>query len=931
MAIYKCKMCGGTLEISGESSVATCEYCGSVQTLPKKNDEVLTNLFNRANNLRIKCEFDKAADVYEKILNEDNNDSEAHWGLVLCKYGIEYVEDPKTYKRIPTCHRTQYESILTDVDYLAAVSNADSVSADIYKAQAEEIANLQKDILAIVKNEKPFDVFICYKETDENGKRTVDSALANDIYYQLTQEGMKVFYAAITLEDKLGVEYEPYIFAALNSAKVMLVVGTKAEYFDAVWVKNEWSRYLKLMKNDRSKLLVPCYRDMDAYDLPEEFSHLQAQDMSKIGFVNDVVRGIKKVIKADEPKVETVVKETVVASDNTNVAPLLKRAFMFLEDGDWKSADEYCEKALDIDPECAEAYLGKLMADLNINKKELLKDCAEPFNGNNNYIKAYRFGDEALKSELDSFINIIIDRNENARLSSIYGGAVSLMNSAVSDKAFRIAAEKFNTIKHYKDSALLAGKCLEKAEDARKDHIYMAAKTFMNNNLISSYENAVKSLNSISGWKDSDELVSECERKIKELKAKNEKEHIEAEKNKKQIIKIVKIVSPIVAAFVLFLIILNSYILPSNKYKQAEDLLSNGEYASAINVFKDLSEKDFKDSEQRMIDCKTSWYNYAMELVSNKKYSEAIFEFQALGNYKDSNKQIDICNREILNLRYEDAVKLYKEGKYTDAINILEDLGDFENSPNKIKEVKLNYAKFLFKEEKYNEAKEIFDSLEQYEDAVHCSYLCDDKINGIDRDALKKTLKEAKINSIVKYGRYNSKPIEWIVAEKKDGKALLISKYNLSNVVYKDFILKHNSHLTNDATWSGSDARKHCESFYNSSFIGSEKEMIVCSEVYTPYEIGVHKYNPVSYDYVFLLSKEEVNKYFKSDSSKVAADTDNRYEYKSYWLRTPSSGMYAYYVYYGEFANAKFHPGLVDDKGTRSNLGFRPAMWVAYE
>ena len=98
MAIYKCKMCGGSLEVSGESSVATCEYCGSVQTLPKKNDEVLTNLFNRANNLRIKCEFDKAAEVYEKILNEDNNDSEAHWGLVLCKYGIEYVEDPKTYK-----------------------------------------------------------------------------------------------------------------------------------------------------------------------------------------------------------------------------------------------------------------------------------------------------------------------------------------------------------------------------------------------------------------------------------------------------------------------------------------------------------------------------------------------------------------------------------------------------------------------------------------------------------------------------------------------------------------------------------------------------------------------------------------------------------------------------------------------------------------
>ena len=220
MAVFKCKMCGGTLEINDNSTVAICQFCETAQTLPSKNDEVIANLFNRANNMRLKSEFDKAAQIYEKILNEDNSDAEAHWGMVLCKYGIEYVEDPATYKRIPTCHRTQYESVLTDIDYLSALANSDGESKAIYKAQAEEISALQKDILTIVKNEKPFDVFICYKETDENGKRTVDSVLANDIYYQLTQEGLKVFYAAITLEDKLGLEYEPYIFAALNSAKV---------------------------------------------------------------------------------------------------------------------------------------------------------------------------------------------------------------------------------------------------------------------------------------------------------------------------------------------------------------------------------------------------------------------------------------------------------------------------------------------------------------------------------------------------------------------------------------------------------------------------------------------------------------------------------------------------------------------------------------
>lgn len=253
--------------------------------------------------------FDESVDalqIYEKIVEQDDSEAEAHWGIVLCKYGVEYVEDPKTFKRIPTCHRTLFEAVTTDADYLAAIDYSDAAQQHIYENEARAIDRIQKDILAIVKNEKPFDVFICYKETDENGKRSIDSTIANDIYYQLTQEGFKVFFAAITLEDKLGQEYEPYIFTALNSAKVMLVLGTKPEYYSAVWVKNEWSRFLQLMRSDRSKLLIPCYRDMDAYDLPEEFSHLQAQDMSKIGFINDVIRGIKKVIHVDTPTAQTV-------------------------------------------------------------------------------------------------------------------------------------------------------------------------------------------------------------------------------------------------------------------------------------------------------------------------------------------------------------------------------------------------------------------------------------------------------------------------------------------------------------------------------------------------------------------------------------------------------------------------------------------------
>ncbi|MGN1202570.1 MAG: TIR domain-containing protein, partial [Eubacterium sp.] len=302
MSIFKCKMCGGTLEINNNETVGVCEYCGTKQTLPKLDDDKKINLYDRANHFRRNNDYDKAMSIYENILNEDKTDAEAYWSLVLCRYGIEYVEDPATHKRVPTVNRAQFTSVFMDEDYKSAIEYADPVQKSVYEAEAKAIDEIQKGILEISQKEEPFDVFICYKETDANGRRTQDSVLANDLYHQLTQEGFKVFFSRITLEDKLGTAYEPYIFAALNSAKVMVVIGTKPEYFNAVWVKNEWSRYLALIRNGAKKVLIPAYRDMDPYDLPEEFSHLQAQDMSKLGFMQDLIRGIRKIAEAGEQK-----------------------------------------------------------------------------------------------------------------------------------------------------------------------------------------------------------------------------------------------------------------------------------------------------------------------------------------------------------------------------------------------------------------------------------------------------------------------------------------------------------------------------------------------------------------------------------------------------------------------------------------------------
>ena len=439
MTVFKCKMCGGTIEFNPGDSVGVCDSCGTRQTLPRLDDERRANLYDRANHFRRNNEFDKAASLYERILNEDPTDAEAYWSLVLCRYGIEYVEDPATHKRVPTVNRTQFTSIFDDEDYKSALKHADGYQRSIYEEEANAINEIQKGILAISQKETPFDVFICYKETDAAGRRTQDSVLANDLYHQLTQEGFKVFFSRITLEDKIGTAYEPYIFAALNSARVMVVLGTKPEFFNAVWVKNEWSRYLSLVKQSGGKkVLIPAYRDMDPYDLPEEFSHLQAQDMSKLGFMQDLVRGIKKIGNAEDLK-SPVKETTLTGGSSANAEALLKRAFIFMEDGNWEEADEYCERVLDQDPENAKAYFGKLMVELHCHSMDDIPNCEKPFDNSNNYKKAIRYGGEELERQLTGYIEQINNRNAQIKQALIEGGKIRAIGEKLSEEQARIS------------------------------------------------------------------------------------------------------------------------------------------------------------------------------------------------------------------------------------------------------------------------------------------------------------------------------------------------------------------------------------------------------------------------------------------------------------------------------------------------------------
>lgn len=639
MAIIKCKMCGGDIEISADKTFGTCEYCGSTMTLPKVDDEQRAAAFNRGNHFRRSGEFDKALAVYERIVAEDDNDAEAHWCCALCRFGIEYVEDPATYEWLPTCHRASFDSFLEDVDYLAAVEHSDGITRRQYQKDAAKIAEVQRGILATSQNEQPFDVFLCYKETGEDGQRTRDSLMAQEVYYELTEQGYRVFFARITLEDKAGAEYEPYIFAALNSAKVMVVIGTKPEHFNAVWVKNEWSRFLSMMKKDRSKLLLPCYRDMDPYDLPEALSVLQSYDMSKIGFMQDLIRGVKKVIDAGKPQeaAKETVKETVVVHNEggSNVQALLDRGQMALEDGEWSKADEFFEQVLNQDARCGAAYLGKFLAKArraNVQAyvqsicagitadaptKRNAEACAEDQAFIDACIRNYQVPEYYAPMDIRTALRF--DRGYCADQAAYFRDAQKKAMQRLNDDRNFARAEKFasgetkaqcealrtgltNALRQQEQTA-------EQEAAAEKQRITEAYHTFLKETepkLAAAKKEALTE-------KQKDEEAAERarieqrEREEKERierEEREEKERIEREKAEQEAKekaakadKITRIVLGVAAAVIAVVLLITKVIIPSSNYSKAEELLAAGDYDGAITVFEKVG--SYKDAAER--------------------------------------------------------------------------------------------------------------------------------------------------------------------------------------------------------------------------------------------------------------------------------------------------------------------------------------------
>ncbi len=318
-----CNICGANYEY--RNGRWKCPACGAFKAEELSNEEV-TLFYNAAQKLRL-CDFDEAEKAYTDIIEKFPKNPNGYWERLLSRYGIKYEEDFDG-RKIPTCYAASIESVLNDKDYIKAISLADADTKSYFEQQAQYIERVRKEWIERARKEKPYDIFICYKDSDRaNGiERTQDSIAAQDLYIHLTEQGYRVFFSRESLRDKVGEKYEPYIFNALSTAKVMLVYGTSSEYITSTWLKNEWTRYEKRLQAGEKKpnsLIVAC-DGFSPNELPKTLSSMQCFDATRRSFYTDLDTVLKRIIKSEEKQKftsEQPKKETVKQAPATDATP----------------------------------------------------------------------------------------------------------------------------------------------------------------------------------------------------------------------------------------------------------------------------------------------------------------------------------------------------------------------------------------------------------------------------------------------------------------------------------------------------------------------------------------------------------------------------------------------------------------------------------
>ncbi len=591
MKMYICRTCGGALEQRQDGSFE-CTYCRNVylDKEAKANAEMLKELLDE---FKLDTVSNLRRNLYDAI-NEKYVDSEKI--IAICRKLKEYLPDDfmanfyetvnqndlaKTVALINGINADAYseyiEGILkfiiksfTPVFHLPLVnliersySKTDKAKFEKYHTMIQEEA--EKESLGVYRVSITRDVFVAYASADMDK--------VTELVSYLEASGLKCFVAARNLRHGKGAaqNYKNAIAEAIRNCKSVVFVSSQSSRnfscdalnFELPLIKqSDIDNSPAEFRQDYASIPYIYKKPRVEYRLEESLFHNAADEHVEEFFDgleyaytpkevgSRIIAELNALAHRKEMSEESTANEKQVIKESNDVPiigtnSLLKRAVLFLEDGDVKSADEYCERALDIDPENSTAYLIKLMIDIGVNNKDEINKAENTFEKNPNYKKIIRFGDSELKNYL-----------------------------AV---------------------------CLKQISEKISQNKYLDARNLLSSDIVSDVEKAIEIFQSLGDYKDAKDKIFECTEKINQIK--------EAEKKKKRKRLKIKITAISLVILILVGSLLSVALIALHKsesiYNNAIALMNEGSFEAAITEFESIYEyvNEYKDTERLIKEC----------------------------------------------------------------------------------------------------------------------------------------------------------------------------------------------------------------------------------------------------------------------------------------------------------------------------------------
>lgn len=383
MAAFICRMCGALLELPDMARTCKCKSCGVLQSVPFLDSEDKSEACKNAERLRREGHYDKALELLNGLIRLSPADADLYWAVVLCRYGVSFSENKLTVENAPA------KSLLSDEDYKTALKFANETQRTIMESAAAKIDEIRRKSAANLLAGNNCDIILCCKHDD----------LRAGISAKLTAAGY------IVCDDFHNENL-------LNSAKAILVVRESPEDFhyasnaDDPQTLPHGNSYNACVDVDKllssGKAVIPVYRGLSPENLPAELQRLQACNMDKLGWENDILSVLAVIFG----------RAAADLHPSKSTVPMLRRIYIMLDDGDFSGADRISAQLLEKeknDPQiCAEVYLAKLLCEYKISSEGELARLRKDFTKSENYRKAMQLGSENLRGRLRRLIEDMV-------------------------------------------------------------------------------------------------------------------------------------------------------------------------------------------------------------------------------------------------------------------------------------------------------------------------------------------------------------------------------------------------------------------------------------------------------------------------------------------------------------------------------------------